>query len=156
MVLTIGGSMVTKNGIDYNGVWELDGKIFTLAESSVTDWDPVYKGTELWNEDGRGYVEVEYNALAPFWSTEQVRPVNDMRHIIRLMLKEKFKAIRMIQFSKDDNDVLSVVDIQQFDDLDYLRKGYPYGSYIDATVQEWGDTLMCFEGIKFDDGYCHE
>ena len=52
--------MVTKNGIDYKGVWELDGKFFVLADLMTNDWNIIYKGTELWNQDGRGYVEVGY------------------------------------------------------------------------------------------------
>ena len=142
--------MVTKNGIDYIGVWELDGKFFTLAESSVTDWNTVFSGTELWNEDGRGYIEVKYIDPAPHWTQVEVRTVNEMRSIIREMLKGNFKAIRMIQFEKDSNGVLSVTDIAQFNDLDYIRKQYPYNDYIDETVKEWDNILMCFEGVEYE------
>ena len=148
--------MVNVKGKDYSGVWELDGKYFTLAGMTTIDWDIIHKGTELWNQDGRGYVEVEFIDPAPHWTEVKVRSTIEIRACIRQMLECNFKAIRMILFEDDDATYDSVKDICEFDDMKSMRKRYPYGTYIDYYVQQWSGKRMSLEGVKHDDWYNHE
>lgn len=69
--------MVEKKGIQYCGIWDFNGRFYTLDEPStfIPDWDRKEDGDHFEDSYGNFCVEVEYNpydqSAAPLASLTQ-------------------------------------------------------------------------------------
>ena len=84
------------------------------------------------------------------WRKEQVWELKKARAICRMLAKTKdTRAIRILRFDKDENDVLTINDICEFDSMIIARR-YTYGDGIDWYLKEWckADALFSFETVN--------
>ncbi|RKZ94254.1 MAG: hypothetical protein DRQ46_10190 [Gammaproteobacteria bacterium] len=132
--------MIKKGSIEYNGVWGFRGKFFTLEGACVTDWEAT--GKQLLSHDIM-YDEVQWVDPEP-WRGEKVWVLAEARACCRMLAKRTdVIAIRLIKFDKNEEGVLTILDICEFESQTIVTR-YPYGSYIDTFITEWCEARNWF------------